>query len=106
MNIIVTGGAGYIGSHTCKALAKNNYIPITYDNLSTGHQHAVKWGPFERGDINDQERLQQVITALQPHPIHSTVVFNIQKFHFHLYPVSSNVRSMILPQGSIVITFH
>ncbi|HSX11683.1 MAG TPA: NAD-dependent epimerase/dehydratase family protein, partial [Chlamydiales bacterium] len=43
--ILVTGGAGYIGSHTCKALAKAGYLPVVYDNLSTGHAYAVKWGP-------------------------------------------------------------
>ena len=49
MNILVTGGAGYIGSHACKALAKAGYTPITYDNLVHGHEWAVKWGPLERG---------------------------------------------------------
>lgn len=66
MNILVTGGAGYIGSHTCKALALNGLTPITYDNLSTGHDHAVKWGPFEKGDILDQSRLTQVIEKYNP----------------------------------------
>jgi len=42
--IIVTGGAGYVGSHTCKALAANGYDPITYDNLSRGNEWAVRWG--------------------------------------------------------------
>jgi len=57
MNIIVTGGAGYIGSHTCKALVQNGYTPVTYDNLSTGHREAVKWCPFEEGDISNRVRL-------------------------------------------------
>ena len=46
MNILVTGGAGYIGSHVCKALAAKGYVPITYDNLSRGNVWAVKWGPL------------------------------------------------------------
>ena len=50
MNILVTGGAGYIGSHTCKALAKAGFTPVTYDNLSTGHKENVQWGPLVIGD--------------------------------------------------------
>jgi UDP-glucose-4-epimerase GalE len=66
MNILVTGGAGYIGSHTCKLLAQRDYSPITYDNLSTGHREAVKWGPFEEGDICNRARLDEVIKQYQP----------------------------------------
>jgi len=66
MNILVTGGAGYIGSHACKALAKAGYTPITYDNLVYGHRWAVKWGPLEEGDIADYARLNEVIAKYQP----------------------------------------
>ena len=66
MNILVTGGAGYIGSHACKALAKAGYTPITYDNLVYGHRWAVKWGPLEEGDIADRDRLNKVIAKYQP----------------------------------------
>jgi len=65
-HILVTGGAGYIGSHACKALAAAGYTPITYDNLSTGWQDAVKFGPFEQGDLTDRTRLDQVFAAYQP----------------------------------------
>ncbi len=65
-NILVTGGAGYIGSHACKALHVAGYTPVTYDNLSIGWQDAVKFGPFEQGDLNDRERLDQVFAAYQP----------------------------------------
>jgi UDP-glucose 4-epimerase len=65
-HILVTGGAGYIGSHACKALAAAGYTPITYDNLSTGWQDAVKFGPFEQGDLTDRARLDQVFAAYQP----------------------------------------
>ncbi len=58
--ILVTGGAGYIGSHACKALAARGYLPVAYDNLSTGHAGAVKWGPLEQGDIADRQRLDAV----------------------------------------------
>ena len=59
-NVLVTGGAGYIGSHACKALAAAGYIPITFDNLCTGWQDAVKFGPFEQGDLLDRGRLDEV----------------------------------------------
>jgi UDP-arabinose 4-epimerase len=68
-NILVTGGAGYIGSHTCKALAKAGYNPITYDNLSTGHKHAVKWGPLQVGDIRDSEKLSAVFIQYKPEAV-------------------------------------
>jgi UDP-arabinose 4-epimerase len=61
--ILVTGGAGYIGSHTCKALSKAGYNPVAYDNLVYGHAWAVKWGPLQQGDILDRARLCAVIRA-------------------------------------------
>jgi UDP-arabinose 4-epimerase len=61
LNILVTGGAGYIGSQTSKALARAQYVAVTYDNLSTGHQWAVRWGPFVQGDIADHHRLVQTM---------------------------------------------
>ena len=64
--ILVTGGAGYIGSHTCKALARAGYLPVSYDSLETGNRWAVKWGPFEHGDIADQTRLLSVIHKYKP----------------------------------------
>jgi UDP-arabinose 4-epimerase len=57
-SVLVTGGAGYIGSHACKALALAGRRPIAYDNLVYGHGSAVKWGPFVHGDILDRERLE------------------------------------------------
>ncbi len=65
-NILVTGGAGYIGSHACKYLARQGYVPVTYDNLSTGWADAVKFGPFERGDLLDRIRLDEVFAKYQP----------------------------------------
>ncbi len=67
--ILVTGGAGYIGSHACKALSAVGYTPITYDNLVYGHPWAVKWGPLEKGDILDRDRLDEVIAAYQPEAV-------------------------------------
>jgi len=64
--ILVTGGAGYIGSHACKALARAGFTPVAYDNLSRGHAWAVKWGPLEKGDLADRERLKAVIARHRP----------------------------------------
>lgn len=64
--ILVTGGAGYIGSHACKALAAAGYEPVSFDNLVYGHEWAVKWGPLEVGDVSDRGRLDQVIEKYQP----------------------------------------
>lgn len=66
MNILVTGGAGYIGSHVCKALSRSGYTPIAYDNLIHGHPQAVRWGPLEIGDIADRERLDAVLNQYNP----------------------------------------
>ena len=64
--VLVTGGAGYLGSHACKALARAGYLPVTYDSLVYGHEWAVKWGPLESGDILDRRRLDYVIAAHKP----------------------------------------
>ncbi|WP_171132630.1 MULTISPECIES: UDP-glucose 4-epimerase GalE [unclassified Ruegeria] len=68
-HILVTGGAGFIGSHACKALAQAGYMPVTYDNLSTGWQDAVKFGPFEQGDLRDRARLDEVFAKYQPQAV-------------------------------------
>ena len=64
--VLVTGGAGYIGSHACKGLAQRGFEPITYDNLVRGHRWAVKWGPLEEGEIADVARLRAVLNRHQP----------------------------------------
>lgn len=65
-HVLVTGGAGYIGSHACKALASAGFVPVTFDNLCTGWQDAVKFGPFEHGDLLDRDRLDQVFDTYKP----------------------------------------
>ncbi|SNR38600.1 UDP-glucose 4-epimerase GalE [Puniceibacterium sediminis] len=65
-HVLVTGGAGYIGAHACKALARAGFIPVTFDNLSTGWQDAVKFGPFEQGDLLDRARLDEVFATWKP----------------------------------------
>lgn len=69
MTILVTGGAGYIGSHVCKALARAGETPVVYDNLSKGHEWAVRWGPLERGDLLDAERLRGVFARHRPEAV-------------------------------------
>ncbi|MCJ7871239.1 UDP-glucose 4-epimerase GalE [Phaeobacter sp. J2-8] len=65
-NILVTGGAGYIGSHACKALKAAGYTPVTFDNISTGWEQAVKFGPLAQGDLLDRARLDAVFAQYQP----------------------------------------
>jgi UDP-arabinose 4-epimerase len=64
--ILVTGGAGYIGSHVCKALAASGYLPVAFDNLSSGHRDQVKWGPLEFGDITDRQSLAEAFLNVRP----------------------------------------
>lgn len=64
--ILVTGGAGYIGSHTSKRLASYGFEPICYDNLSTGHREFVKWGPLEIGDLHDTPLLIRALEKYKP----------------------------------------
>jgi len=61
MRVLVTGGAGYIGSHTAKILARSGFEPIVLDNLSAGHRWAVKWGPLIEGDLGDSALIREVI---------------------------------------------
>jgi UDP-glucose 4-epimerase len=68
-NILVAGGAGYIGSHTCLDLYGKGFTPIVYDNLSNGHAEFVKWGPLEVGDIRDRRRLDDVLKKYKPQAI-------------------------------------
>ena len=65
-NVLVTGGAGYIGSHACKALRAAGFTPVTYDNLVTGWKDAVKFGPFEQGELSDRARLDAVFAQYEP----------------------------------------
>lgn len=65
-HVLVTGGAGYIGSHACKALSEAGYVPVCFDNLSTGWREAVKFGPLEEGDLADRARLDEVFATYRP----------------------------------------
>jgi len=74
--VIVTGGAGYIGSHACKALTEAGYRPIAVDNLSTGWSDAVKFGPLENVDLLDLVKLKQVFAEYQPHAVMHFAAFS------------------------------
>ena len=67
--ILITGGAGYIGSHTCKLLANFGYEPICFDNLSTGHKDFVKWGPLITGDLRDFKLLKDTFHKFKPEAV-------------------------------------
>ena len=64
--VLVTGGAGYIGSHACKQLALNGIEPVVFDNLSRGHRDAVKWGPLVVGDLHDTTFLLETMKTYRP----------------------------------------
>ena len=64
-NILITGGAGYIGSHTAKALVKAGWHPVVLDNMTAGHRWAVQWGPLIEGDFGDRALLQRIIAEYQ-----------------------------------------
>jgi UDP-arabinose 4-epimerase len=75
--VLVTGGAGYIGSHACKALALAGYRPVVFDNLSRGHREAVRWGPLVEGDTTDRVK---VAAALEAH--HAFAVMHFAAFAY------------------------
>jgi UDP-arabinose 4-epimerase len=70
--ILVTGGAGYIGSHACKALSRAGFVPVTYDNICLGHEEYVQWGPLVRGDTQDSDLVRQTI---EDHGIEAVIHF-------------------------------
>ena len=67
--ILITGGAGYIGSHVVKLLGGKGYDLLTYDNLSTGNRDAVLSGDFVLGDLADRALLDRTIAAFKPHAV-------------------------------------
>ena len=67
--ILVTGGAGYIGSHVCKELSEYGFEAVAFDNLSTGHRELVKWGPLIEGDVGDRDSIEAAIREVRPEAI-------------------------------------
>lgn len=79
-HILVTGGAGYIGSHVCKSLHEAGYTPVVYDNLSSGHLRAVQWGPFIEGDLHDTLALKKTFEKFSPLAvIHMAASINVRE---------------------------
>ena len=72
MNVLVTGGAGYVGSHAAKFLASSGHRPVVIDDLSTGHNHNVKWGPLIQANLSDRTVVRRV---LQEHKIEAVIHF-------------------------------
>lgn len=112
-HILVTGGAGYIGSHTCKQLARSGFVPVAYDDLRRGHEWAVKWGPLERGDIADGARLRQVLEAYRPVAVlHFSAdayigesVASPEKYYLNNVAGSAALLSTLLEQGPQCFVF-
>jgi len=73
----VTGGAGYIGSHACKVLAAQGYVPVTIDNLSTGWAQAVRFGPFEQADLMDRNALDAIFARWKPVAVMHFAAFSL-----------------------------
>src|ERR1700736_214974 len=67
--VLVTGGAGFIGSHTCKALAASGFLPVAFDNLSRGHAEFARWGPFVQGDILNGADLDAAFDRYRPNSV-------------------------------------
>ena len=72
MNIMLTGGAGYIGSHTAAVLSRAGHTPVVFDNLCAGHRHNVKWGPFVEADLEDTDALK---TTFRKYSIEGVIHF-------------------------------
>src|SRR5262245_66145753 len=72
MRVLITGGAGYIGSHTAKALAAAGHVPVSLDTLERGHRWAVQWGPLVQADLDDPAVIE---AALSEHRIEAVIHF-------------------------------
>jgi len=75
-SILVTGGAGYIGSHVCRALQQRGYLPVTLDNLSTGHRDLVRFGPLAEGDIGDADLVRALCAQYKPQAVLHLAAFS------------------------------
>jgi UDP-arabinose 4-epimerase len=111
--ILVTGGAGYVGAHTCKALSRAGFLPVVLDNLSTGHASFVRWGPLIEADINNSEA---VISTLRDHQVVAVLHFaasayvgesvtNPQKYYENNVAGSLALLNAMLQAGCLKIVF-
>src|SRR5260370_20949360 len=98
-SVLVTGGAGYIGSHACKALARAGYRPVVFDDLSRGHREAVRWGPLVEGSLAERSKLAE---ALDQHRVSVVMHFAAYAYvreavtHPALYYSNNLCRSLSL----------
>jgi len=97
-SVLVTGGAGYIGSHACKVLARAGHQPIVFDNLSRGHREAVRWGPLVEGNLADRERL---VAALQTHQVSA-----VMHFAAYAYVGESVEKPLLYYQNNVATTIN
>ena len=113
MRVLVTGGAGYIGSHTSKALARAGHEPVVLDNFAAGHRWAVKWGPLAEGDLGDQAF---VLRTLREFAIEAVIHFaadalvgesvsNPRKYYWNNVVNSLRLVDSMLEQGVKRIVF-
>ena len=93
--VLVTGGAGYVGAHACKALSKAGYTPIAYDNLSTGHESFVRWGPLVRGDIRDDASLRE---AIRRHDVTAVLHFSACAYVASRSPIRGSTMTTTSPE--------
>ena len=104
--VLVTGGAGFIGSHICKALAAHGFLPVAFNDLSRGHADFVRWGPLVNGDILDPSRAQCGPGAV----IHFAALAYVGESMSRLLPyyrvnVPVNVLEAMLRHGTRTIVF-
>ncbi len=104
MRVLITGGAGYIGSHVVKALGEKGYEVLTIDNLSKGHEEAVLYGEVKRIDLSDRESIRDVLRAFKPEAVMHFAAF-IEVRESVLYPLkyykNNTVNSLILLEEMI-----
>ena len=87
-SVLVTGGAGDVGAHSCKALSEAGYLPVVVDNLSTGHESFVRWGPLVRADIKDGEALAHAFAA---HNVSAVLHFAASAYVGNRSPTRENI---------------
>ena len=111
-NVLVTGGAGYIGSHTCKELSRNGFTPIVFDDLSTGHKEFVKWGPLFIGDLKsksdlkkvfDEYNIKLVIHFAAKANVKESVINPIEYFEENIYGTNNLLNQFLSSYGEVLI---
>ena len=111
-NVLVTGGAGYIGSHTCKELSRNGFTPIVFDDLSTGHKEFVKWGPLFIGNLKsksdlkkvfDEYNIKLVIHFAANANVKESIINPIKYFEENIYGTTNLLNQFLSSYGEVLI---